>query len=50
MESGAVEIHVRIEKAVESVLYLFFFFFNSSKKKKSESYQVFPKNQVRVIM
>lgn len=52
MESGAVEIHVRIEKAVESVLCLFFFFFNSSiKKKKSESYHhVFPKNQVRVII
>lgn len=34
MESGAVEIHVRIEKAVESVLYLFFFFLIQVKKKK----------------
>lgn len=34
MESGAVEIHVRIEKAVESVLYLFFFFFLIQVKKK----------------
>lgn len=43
MESGAVEIHVRIEKAVESVLYLFFFFFNSSKKKKVKAIKSFLK-------
>lgn len=43
MESGAVEIHVRIEKAVESVLYLFFFFLIQVKKKKVKAIKSFLK-------